>query len=132
MLRRTPLKAKTPLKRGKRLNPMSKRKIAEVNGEYEARVQLCLRCEGNPITTSREIRLNDGSVYPLRTVTCVGGYCEVCKKPAGDNQHLHPHERISRGRGGELTLENSLMCHDYPCHARVQNNILKWSKIDGD
>lgn len=131
-MRRTPLKSKTPLKRGKRLNPMSKRKIDEVNGEYEARVQLCLRCGGNPITTSREIRLNDDSVYPLRTVTCIGGYCEVCGKPARYNQHLHPHERVPRGRDGKLTLSNSIMCHDYPCHAQVQNNMPKWSRKDGN
>ncbi len=128
-MRRTPLKAKTPLKRGKGLNPMSKRKIDQINGEYETRVQLCLRCEGNPITTTRQIKLNNGSVHTLKTVTCIGGICEVCKKPAG-NEQLHPHERIPRGRGGKLTLTNSVMCHDYPCHAQLQNNLPKWSKKD--
>lgn len=118
MLRRTTLKAKS-------LNPMSKRKIDETNGEYNDRIKLCLRCGGTPRTNTRYVTLNNGQRFQMRTVVCIGGRCEICRQPAGNSQ-LHPHEKTPRSKGGKLSLENSVMCHDYPCHAIEQNNTLKW------
>lgn len=120
----------TPLKRRKRPNPMSKKKIDQINGEYDDRIKLCLRCGGKPYTKIRIIHLNNGERYQLKTVTCAGGCCEICGQPSYPNQPLHPHEKIFRSNGGKLSLENSVMCHDYPCHAEAQNNTTKWSAKD--
>lgn len=109
----------TALKRRKRLNSMSKHKIDQINGEYNDRIKLCLRCRGRPHTETKLIRLNNGQQFQLRTVICIGGYCEICGKPAG-NQMLHPHEKNPRSLGGKLSLDNSAMCHDYPCHQQAQ------------
>lgn len=118
---------RTPLKRGKPLNRMSAKKIASINAEYDTRIQLVERCGGTPMTTTRTICLNNGDKHDLTTVTCIGGICEVCGKPAGP-QHLHPHEKLPRSLGGKLTLENSVMCHDHPCHALEQVNTAKRSR----
>jgi len=121
---------RTPLERRSRPNPMSAKKIGQINAEYDDRIKLCLRCGGNPVTKTRWIRLNNGERCHLKTVTCIGGFCEICGKPAYPNQNLHPHERKPRSSGGRLSLENSVMCHDHPCHSIEQNNNVKWSRND--
>lgn len=123
MLRRTLLKSKTPLRQTKPLNPISKRKIDQINGEYANRIKLCLRCGGMPHIETRMIRLNNRQRFQLRSVTCIGGYCEICHKPTG-NSILHPHEKNPRGKGGKLSLENSIMCHNEPCHRLAQQHKL--------
>jgi hypothetical protein len=112
-------------------NPLSKKKIDQINNEYETRIKLCLRCGGKPFTKIFNIRLNGGKQCVLHTITCIGGTCEICHKPAYPNQPLHPHEKVPRSKGGKLSLNNSVMVHDYPCHAEAQNNLVKWSR-DGE
>ena len=111
------------------LNPKSPRKIAQLIAEEPIRVQLAYRCGGNPVKFKRKVKMNNGEVLEYNQVVCMGGTCEICGKPANDELGLlHPHERISRAHLGQLSLENSVMCHNKPCHEQAQNNIVKWSK----
>lgn len=112
------------LKARKPLNHYSERRIRQLNGEVTARILLCKRCGGEPIQQSIMVKLNDGRQVELSTITCISGYCEC-----GCGEYsliLHPHEKHSRGRGGKLSLENSIMVKDNH-HAVLQNNLPKWS-----
>lgn len=103
------------MKQGKGLNPMSANYIHKLNNEVGDRIKLCLRCKGTPVTQTREIHLNNGKALYLTTVTCVGGMCEICGEPA-KGEILRPHEyKLSRGQGGRVSLENSVMSH-WRCH----------------
>ena len=106
MMRRTPLKSK------KRLQPLSKKMLEQLNNQVPTRIALCERAGGHPVTSSVKVGFNDGSVGILQTVTCFGGICEICHKQA---QIVEPHEKWHRSLGGKLSLEKSRMvcraCH---------------------
>lgn len=92
------------------LNRMSLKKLNERNAEVLDRVKLCYRCGGEPRTGQRPVYIS-GQRYILVSVTCIGGICERCHK----SHTLSPHEKLPRGRGGKLSLKNSIMvcgsCH---------------------
>ena len=92
---------KTPLKRTKRINPISDKRKAEMKDELKIREQLCGRAGGLFVTDGVRFR-------------CIGGLCERCHKPP-DFRDLRPHEKIFKSHGGKLSLENSEMlcgkCH---------------------
>lgn len=125
LIRKTPLKAKTPLKRGKRLNTHSLKKIEEMRAEVPIRIALCKRAGGTPVET-KITAYHSGKAYPITRVVCVGGVCE-CGCDQRTSGELHPHEQHSRGRGGKLSMANSIMVINEH-HAVLQNNIPKWSK----
>ena len=73
-----------------KINPVSKKRAAKITEEKKIRKLLNERAEG-----------------------C----CEIC----GGNGYpfgLHPHEKVFRSHGGEMSLENSIMlCQG--CHAKL-------------
>lgn len=97
----------TALKRRTRLNPMSIRRIAQLNAEVNTRVALCQRAGGSPSLLRWEIR-----GMTLWTVICRWGTCEICHQKA---ETLEPHEKLHRSLGGKVSLENSVevcrRCH---------------------
>jgi hypothetical protein len=109
------------LNRNKRPAQISSRKIEKLNAEVEARIALAKRCGGKPIIRTTGINLKDG-IHLLTTVKCVGGTCECgCNRPANSqNGDLFPHEKLWRGRGGKLSLLNSIMVLN-DCHRVLQN-----------
>ena len=115
----------------KPINRYSLKKIAELNAEVPIRYQLIARCQGIP-HPYKEYTYNNGKRYSINRVSCLGGYCE-CGLPecghrwATHDKPLHPHEKLSRGQGGKLSMENSVMVMD-ECHAKLQNNVVKWGK----
>lgn len=119
------------IKRGKAPNKYSLKKIAQINGEVPARLALCKRAGGKPIIKKEIYRRNDGTRHKITRVFCIGGKCECgCKKPANNiNGQLFPHEKLWRGRGGKLSLVNSILILN-SCHRRLQNREpkLKWIK----
>lgn len=65
------------------------------------------------------LKVNYGvAVYEIRHQLFLrsDGYCELCLAPITE-QSAHMHERQHRGKGGEISLENSVMvcaaCHRY-------------------
>ncbi len=111
LLRKTPLKAYTGLKRSKKMKAISERKVAEINDQETVRVALCIRCGGSAtISTRRTV----GGL--LTIVQCFGGKCEICGKPTSIVGPLEPHELVSRSIGGILSMDNSRMvcrnCHE--------------------
>lgn len=115
MLRRTPLKRKTPLKARKGLNQASPKRLEELRAELPIRLELIRRCGGSPVYREYSVTVN-GERATVKTVLCFGGTCEICGKPAG-GEFLEPHEKRHRSLGGELSLSNSLMSHRV-CHMR--------------
>ena len=115
-MNKVPLKRRTPLKAHKRVNPISHRRLREMQAEIPVRIALCERCGGKPIYKDFELTIN-GKREVMEMVFCLGGVCEICGKPAG-NEILHPHEEKFRSRGGKLSLENSKMAH-LVCHMRA-------------
>ena len=108
----------------KRINKYSLKKIDELNAEAPIRRELCRRAHGIPENYT-EVVYQNGNKYTINRVRCVLGKCEC-----GCNEYanlLHPHELHSRGRGGRLSMENSLMVKDTH-HAVLQNNLPKWSR----
>jgi len=85
------------VKRSK-INPISKKKAAEIREETKIRAQLVDRCNGR---------------------------CEECGEPASW-PGLSPHEKVFRSHGGHMSLENSLMlcitCHGKRHGIRVCDN----------
>ena len=124
------LKSKTRLKTKKCLRHYSERRVRQLNSELTARILLCKRCGGEPIQQSRMVEVAGNRPIELNTIICLGGTCEVCGQPAGD-EVMSPHEKTPRGRGGKLSLENSVMCHWQPCHRQEQKSEPLWSKDDG-
>lgn len=107
------------LKSRKPLKPISERRVRQLNSEVTARIALCKRCGGIPIQKSSNIHF-DWGFMELNTIMCIGGTCEVCGKPAGD-ERMSPHEKHHRSLGGQVSLENSLMCH-WACHKKEQKS----------
>lgn len=129
-MKQTRLNRRTPLKARKRINPISPRRLREMRAEIPVRIALCERCGGKPIYKDFELRIN-GKREVMEMVFCLGGVCEICGKPAG-NEILHPHELNLRSRGGKLSLENSKMAH-LVCHKKshgenVVDSQPMWSK----
>ena len=110
---------KTPLKR------ISAKKQKQIEEEYPIRVQLSERCGGVWVRTGKFWGHSNG------------GYCEICGKAGGhtDFDRLYPHEKMFRSRGGKLSLENSVMAHNW-CQAEFGHNIKivksepRWSNGD--
>ncbi len=126
-LRQTPLKRTASLKATHNLHTLSERKIAELNWEVEARKSLCYRAGGIPILRVSTVYLK-GVPFKLTTVKCQGGTCECgCNRPAN---WLEPHEKVNRGRGGQLSLENTLMV-TRQCHRRLQHSEPMWATEAG-
>ena len=118
------LQRRTKLTAHKRLNPISPRRVAELNAQKEVRIALCKRAGGSPMVSKRTFTIN-GKDYQAKLVLCRNGVCEC-----GCGQHgeiLTPHELKTRGSGGKLSLDNSLMVR-VDCHRRIQNNNPIWSK----
>ncbi len=96
---------RTPLKRTKGINPISKRRTEEIKQEIAIRGILCNRAGGV---------FGLGDSQGQFSYVCRGGKCEECGKPS-DFRGLHPHEKVFRSQGGKLSLENSVMlcgkCH---------------------
>lgn len=95
-----------------RLKPISIKKQHQIEQEKPIRALLAERC---------------GGVW-IETRSIVGGYCSggTCEKERcyfqGAEEYyplfnLHPHEKLRRGQGGQLTLFNSIMICTW-CHLR--------------
>ena len=115
------------LKSKKCLRHYSERRVRELNSQVSVRILLCKRCGGTPIQQSRMVEVAGKRMIGLNTVICLGGTCEICGKPARD-EGVSPHEKTPRGRGGKVSLENSVMCHWQPCHRQEQKSEPMWSK----
>jgi len=124
-MRKSPLKRRQPLKsRGGasslkskiQINPVSLKKVEQMNLEVPARINLCKRAGGTPILGKQTYYIK-GKVYPVATVQCWGGTCEKCHNHV---DALEPHERKHRSLGGQLSMQNSLMlcrkCHEKEHH----------------
>lgn len=98
------------------LNFKSKRKVLELQAEEPIRIQLAQRAGGEPVLIPRK---------GYTQVICHGGTCE-CGCGKSTNYILEPHEKHTRGQGGKLSLENTIMILR-GCHERLQNNLPKWS-----
>lgn len=111
------------------LNKYSLKKIAQIQGEAPIRVELCKRAGGKPLTREAAI-VRKGVKHTYTKVECVGGVCECglpdCPKYPLYGQHLEPHEQLPRGRGGKLSLQNSIMVLRR-CHRILQKNEPIWS-----
>lgn len=116
--------------RNKRPNIYSLKKIEKMNNEVQVRRDLAVRCGGRPVEITRNV-YHSGKPYNVTKVFCIGGTCECgCgQKVAGDECRLHPHEKLWRGRGGVVSLENSVMVLN-SCHEKLQNRSprLEWLK----
>ena len=98
--------------RKSRLNPISKRRIAQLFTEVEIRRALCERAGGTFYTWTGTFKQPDGSTFQMPICNCVNGICEECHKRI---KNLEPHEKIKRSKGGQISLENTIMvcrqCH---------------------
>lgn len=121
------LKTKKRLKTKTKLRHYSERRVRRLNKEVTVRIELCKRCGGEPIQQSRMVEVAGNRLVELNTVVCLGGNCEICGLPAG-GKYMSPHEKTPRGRGGKLSLANSVMCHWQPCHRQEQGSEPMWSK----
>lgn len=117
--------------RNKTPNKYSLKQIDKLNAELPERIKLIRRCGGIPQFYDQPVKRNDGAMFIIRRVRCKGGTCECgCNRQAnsflGD---LHPHEKVWRGRGGRVSLDNSLMVLN-ECHERLQGRSpqLEWIK----
>jgi hypothetical protein len=108
------------------MNNYSLKKIAEKNAEVPIRIALCKRAGGTPITRDVQV-YHSGDKYTFTKVECLGGTCECgCGQRANNyTGRLEPHEQLSRGRGGKLSLENSIMVLR-SCHRRLQKSEPQW------
>jgi len=118
MLRRSPLKRKTPLKAYRGLNQVSPKHLEELRAELPIRLELIRRCGGSPVYREFSVVVN-GERATVQTVLCWGGICELCGKPA-KGEFLEPHEKRHRSLMGKMSLENSIMIHRL-CHIEEQN-----------
>ena len=119
----------TPLKRKKRLNPVSLKRIAQLNLEVPARVSLCQRVGGTPVFGKHTYYIKS-KPYPVITVQCLGGVCE-CGCGERTDGLLEPHEKVFRSHGGKLSLENTIMVKPEH-HPKLQNNELHWSNENNE
>ena len=94
--------------RRSRISPLSKKRELALKDELPTRRALCERAKGVFITDGRVSR-------------CIGGICEICKRPP-DWLGLHPHEKVFRSRGGKLTLDNSVMVCNI-CHLKAHGVV---------
>jgi len=116
----------TRLKRRKPPNPMSIRKIIEINSQVDVRIELCKRAGGEPIVVTSYRKLGNHSDIELRTVQCHDGTCEEC----GRFENLEPHEDPPRSKGGKVSMEQTTMlCRR--CHNTKKGRPM-WSKEVGD
>jgi len=97
----------------RRLNSMSLKKVAELNGQVDTRMALCKRVGGMSKTKIVKVTIS-GKPVELTLVFCIGGRCEVCHQIIR-GMLLDPHHKIKRSQGGKFTLDNILMAHRN-CH----------------
>lgn len=115
------------------LNQFSAKKVKQMWDEQPIRKALCERVGGVFVSRTMQIKKKTREVVDVPISYCKGGICEICGKPAGA-YGLHPHEKNFRSRGGLLSLENSVMCHNY-CQAvehgvKVVHSKPIWSSKD--
>ena len=107
-----------------RLNPISDKRYAQMDEEYNTRLKLIARCGGKPSISKIAYATVKGEHRTLWFARCIGGLCEECHNPP-DFTGLHPHEEVFRSRGGKLSLENSKMlcgkCHTSKHGGRIAN-----------
>lgn len=115
---------RTPLKRNKRLSPISGRYIDKRNSEILDRVKLCRRCGGQLQVKCLAYQIK-GETKVMVSVRCYNGDCEICGNHVAG--FLDPHEYIlTRGKGGRVSVDNSKMvCRG--CHNK-ETGELHWSK----
>ena len=111
------------LKRKRRLNPVSLKRVLQMQAETPERIALCNRAGGVPIMGKQTYYIK-GKSYEVDTIQCFGGICEICH----ERKHLlEPHEYPFRSHGGKVSLKQSKMvCRE--CHDKEQNNNPMWSK----
>lgn len=130
MLRFSSLLRKTPLKSKRGINYISEKRLQTLNAEVPIIIALCKRCSGKPFIRSITIRthVGKGSIVnkQLLQVTCLGGVCEVCNKPAG-GKILDKHHKIPLSHGGKTTLDNCYMAHR-SCHMMLHGIKVVQSK----
>ena len=115
---------RNPLKRNRKINKTSLKKIRELQGETEIRIRLCQRAKGMPVL-GKHTYYYKGKSYPVTTVQCYDGICECgCEE---HSSYLEPHEKVFRSQGGKLSEENSIMVKREH-HRKLQNNELHWTK----
>ena len=120
------LKSKKGLKTRGKLHQYSERRVRQLNSEVIARSRLCERCGGTPIQQSRMVKVAGNHLIELNTIICLGGNCEICGQPAG-NENMSPHEyKVSQGQGGKVSMGNSVMCH---CHCHDKRHITPRSEL---
>jgi 5-methylcytosine-specific restriction endonuclease McrA len=80
------------------------------------------RTKINPISKKKQQQIIEEQKIRLILAERADGCCEMC----GGNGFpfgLHPHEKIFRSQGGEMSLENSIVlcqaCHA-PKHGRIE------------
>lgn len=115
---------RTALKRGKPLNHKSLKKLQEFNREVNDRLALCNRAGGLPYMHTKPVKIS-GKVYEQTVVTCYNGTCECGCGEFADV--LEPHEKHSRGRGGKLSLGNTIMVK-WEHHKVLQKSEPMWTK----
>lgn len=123
------------MKRTKRPNQYSLKKIAELNAEAPMRIKLADRAHGIPHETIQVVHHNS-TKHTIRRVTCINGQCECSKiDPEGCNyqfsHRLEPHHLKKRSQGGLFTKKNIIMVR-HACHERMggSNVQLNWIKED--
>ncbi len=115
---------RTPLSR------YSEERIAQMQAEAPIRVALCERAGGIPQTRVVQVYRNNQR-YTYTKVECLGGKCECGLPDCGQYprywESLEPHEKLPRGKGGVLSMSNTIMVLR-TCHHKLQNNLPIWSK----
>ena len=109
------------MRKRKRINQVSLKKIDEMIREYPIRQTLCIRAGGQwMIDKSITYKTRVGPVL-VPCGHCEGGLCDDCKQPP-DFLGLHPHEKVfrSKGKEGIMSLDNSIMLC-YHCHMKMHN-----------
>ena len=104
------------------IRKISDKRKQKLLDEIPTRKALCERCGGE--WHSADI---------LTGGICYGGHCEVCGAPPLPPEFLlRPHEKVFRSMGGELSLENSVMCctkcQNAPHRIDVKFSQPQWSK----
>ena len=106
--------------------------IAELNAEVPIRLELIKRCQGIPYHYE-EYAYHCGKRHIINRVACIGGFCECglpeCGHRRAVGMQLHPHEAKSRGQGGRLSVENSIMVFN-ECHEKLQHNDVRLDWLD--
>jgi len=113
-MNKTTLKRSTGLKATKKLNKISKRRVAQLNSEVVDRLLLCKQAHGKPEIRRTNIRINS-EVLVLESVLCRDGICADCGKQM---PVIEPHEYPPRSLGGKVGKDSRML--DRLCHIKAQ------------